>query len=58
MKKIMLSASALVLAAMAAAPAQAAFVNAPVPTNATLIVGGLQWAWASPLAAYSVDLSY
>ena len=57
MKKILLAASAL---AAFAAPAavQAAFVNAPVPVNATVIFHGLQWAWASPLDQTSVDLSY
>ena len=56
MKSLML-ASAAAIAALAL-PASAASLNAPVPTNATINYGGLQWAWASPLEQTTVDLSY
>jgi hypothetical protein len=32
-------------------PAQAAFLDVPVPANAYITFGGLQWAWANPLPA-------
>ncbi len=39
--------------------AQAAPLNAPVPSNAYITMGGLDWAWANPLpAANGLDLSY
>lgn len=44
--------------------AQASLVNAPVPSNAFISFGGLDWAWASPVAADGsfgsggVDLSF
>ena len=38
--------------------ANAAFVTAPVPTNAYITQGGRDWAWAGPLAAVGLDLSY
>ncbi|WP_338849599.1 PEP-CTERM sorting domain-containing protein [Massilia sp. W12] len=39
--------------------AHAALVNAPLPSNAYITIGGLQWAWAFPLpAASGLDLSY
>ncbi|MFV0681162.1 PEP-CTERM sorting domain-containing protein [Ottowia sp.] len=41
------------------AGAQAALLDAPVPSNATVVKGGLEWAWANPLPASSgLDLSY
>jgi hypothetical protein len=36
-----------------AGPARAQFVQAPVPDNATIFVGALQWAWAYPLPSSS-----
>lgn len=43
-----------------ACTAHAAFVDTEVPDNATIFFGGLQWAWASPVAADGsfVDISY
>lgn len=39
--------------------AQAAFLDSPVPSNAYITVGGLDWAWAFPLpAASGLDLSF
>ncbi|MBL8589374.1 MAG: PEP-CTERM sorting domain-containing protein [Methylobacteriaceae bacterium] len=61
MKKFLLSAATGALALAAAsvtAPSQAALLNAPVPTNAYITLGGLNWAWAAPLDFNSVDLSY
>ena len=39
---------------------EAAILNSPVPNNAYITQGGLDWAWASPLeaAAGDLDLSY
>lgn len=61
MRKFLL-ATAAVAAAFAAAPAMAV-INAPVPTDNYITVGGLDWAWAAPCAAYGpscgvVDMSY
>ena len=46
--------------ALSALSASAAFVNTPVPSNAYITKGGLDWAWASPLPApgSGFDLSY
>jgi hypothetical protein len=44
------------LAAGATVPAKAAFFDVPVPTNAYITLGGLDWAWANPLPG--ADLSY
>lgn len=44
--------------AMGAVTANAAILDAPVPTNAYISYLGLDWAWASPLDQSSVDLSY
>ncbi len=55
--KLLFSASAFALFATFSS-AQAAIINAPVPTNAYITLGNLNWAWAAPLAFYSVDLSY
>ena len=50
--------------AFAAASPAAAIINAPVPTNAYVTFGGLDWAWASPCDASGpnscgvIDLSY
>jgi len=57
---------AAVAAVSLASPATAALVNAPLPTNAFIHFGGLDWAWASPLpadgggfgAGYQIDLSF
>ena len=35
-------------AAVAAAPASAALLDVPLPTNTYITFGGLDWAWASP----------
>jgi PEP-CTERM motif-containing protein len=55
----------LALASLVIAPrAEASFLNAPVPVNAYITIGGLDWAWASPLpsdgsaGAGAVDLSF
>ncbi|HKU64027.1 MAG TPA: PEP-CTERM sorting domain-containing protein [Rhizomicrobium sp.] len=54
--------SAAILLALMAAPAQAAFINAPVPTNAYITFGSFDWAWANPCAPSggcgNIDLSY
>ena len=49
--------SALAAALAAAGVAQALPLAGPVSSNAYITVGGLDWAWASPLGEYSVDLS-
>ncbi|HKX64965.1 MAG TPA: hypothetical protein VJM78_06610, partial [Rhizomicrobium sp.] len=53
---------AAILLALVAAPAQAAFINAPVPTNAYITFGSFDWAWANPCAPSGgcgdIDLSY
>jgi hypothetical protein len=36
---------------LATAASQAAPINAPVPTNAYITLGGFDWAWANPVAA-------
>jgi hypothetical protein len=43
--KFQLIAAVAGLAALMAAPAQAALYDHPVPTNATITFDGLQWAW-------------
>ena len=43
-----ITAAALALGATAA---QASLVNTPVPSSAYIVKGGLEWAWASPVAA-------
>ncbi|HMX17274.1 MAG TPA: FxDxF family PEP-CTERM protein [Rhodocyclaceae bacterium] len=56
----LVAASAISLGAMAlVGPASAAYFDVPVPTNAYIVFGGLEWAWAYPLPADSgIDLSY
>ncbi len=53
--------AAAVLAAASTTPA-AAIINSPVPVNAYITFGGLQWAWANPCAATGgcgdIDLTY
>lgn len=39
-----------------ASTANAALINAPVPTNAFITIGNLDWAWANPLPG--ADLSF
>ncbi|MFN3936165.1 MAG: VPLPA-CTERM sorting domain-containing protein [Gemmobacter sp.] len=52
-------AAASALALMTTGAANAALVDAPVPTNAFITFGGLDWAWANPLpAASGLDLSF
>lgn len=58
MKKILLAGCAALSFVAVAAPASAAYLDAPVPDNATVVFNNLQWAWASPLAEGTVDLSY
>lgn len=59
MKSIVIAAA---FAFAAAAPASAAFIDAPVPINAYITFGGLDWAWANPCAPTGscgdIDLSY
>lgn len=44
---------------MLAQESHAALIDAPVPSNAYITIGGLDWAWANPLpAADGLDLSY
>ncbi|WP_017666848.1 PEPxxWA-CTERM sorting domain-containing protein [Sandarakinorhabdus sp. AAP62] len=56
-------AAAAAIAAFAT-PASAAFIDAPVPTNAYVTFGGLDWAWASPCDPFApgscgpIDLSF
>ena len=46
-------------AAMTVLPTvQAAPLNQPLASNAYISFGGLEWAWASALASFDVDLSY
>jgi hypothetical protein len=55
-KKFLLS--TLAVAAIALPSVSQAALNVQVPSNATLIFKGLEWAWASPLDQTTVDLSY
>lgn len=60
MRTLLLAATAAI--GLASVPAQAA-VNVPVPSDNYITVGGLDWAWASPCAAFgsscgTVDMSY
>ena len=48
MKMQLLAAAAL---AIAAATPAAAIINSPVPVNAYIVFGGLDWAWANPCDA-------
>ena len=57
MKLTQLLAAAGIAAAVATTGAQAA-VNVVVPTNAYITLGGLDWAWASPLDQGTVDLTF
>jgi hypothetical protein len=42
-----------------ASTASAAIINAPVPTSAYITVGGLDWAWANPIAGDDdIDLAF
>lgn len=54
--------TASILSVPLAVPAQAAFIDAPVPTNAFITFGGFDWAWANPCAPTNgcgdIDLSY
>ena len=55
--------AAAAVAVVATAPAVAGPINAPVPVTNFIHYGGLDWAWASPCAAYGpscsgVDMSY
>lgn len=49
-----------VTAFMGLTSANAALVNTPVPTNAYITMGGLDWAWANPLPSSSptFDLAF
>jgi hypothetical protein len=53
MKRLLLATA--LAAGLAAAPggAEAAYLDVPVPTNAYITRGGLDWAWAFPLPAAS-----
>src|SRR5438105_2999810 len=51
-KNLLLS-SVIAAAACFATVAQAAFLNAPVPSNAFIVFGGLDWAWASRVLSLS-----
>lgn len=54
--------SLLAVLAGLVASAQLVFgiINSPVPTNAYITIGGLDWAWASPMpySSESMDLTY
>ena len=54
-KTIMGAAAALCL--LAAGQASAALYNAPVASNAYITIGGLDWAWASPIAE-AIDFTF
>jgi hypothetical protein len=51
---------ALAVAMTMGTSARAAFLDVPVPVNAYITVGGLDWAWAAPLPGpdNGLDLSY
>lgn len=50
---------ALLVGAVISGNVQAAFIDAPLPTNTYIVSNGLDWAWAFPLPASSgLDLSY
>lgn len=55
--KLLAASAALALSGLSA---NAALLNAPVPGNTYISLGGLDWAWANPLPASSpsFDLSY
>ena len=64
MKKILLLGCLLGWVVLFALPAQAAFIDAPVPGNTYITLNGLDWAWASPCSGpscgsgFGLDLSY
>lgn len=50
LKKMTMSLLAASIATLAAGQVQAAFIDAPVPTNAYITFNGMDWAWGSPCA--------
>jgi hypothetical protein len=64
MKKVLLFGCLLGWVVLLVLPAQAAYVDAPVPINAYITENGLDWAWASPCSGpncgigLGLDLSY
>ncbi len=62
--RFVLAAAAGIAAMVTAASPAAAIINAPVPKNAYVTVGGLDWAWASPCSpgpgstCGAIDLTY
>lgn len=59
MKRLLLATALAAGLATAPGGAEAAYLDVPVPTNAYITRGGLDWAWAFPLpAASGLDLSY
>lgn len=61
MKRLLMATALATGLGLAAVPgnAEAAYLDVPVPTNAYITQGGLDWAWAFPLpAASGLDLSY
>ena len=64
MKKVLFLGCLLGWMALFVLPVQAALVDSPVPSNAYITLGGLDWAWAAPcsgpvcMAGYGLDLSY
>jgi len=62
MKKQLLAAAALLGGALLSTPATA-IINAPVPTDNYITIGGFDWAWAAPCSPVQpscgvVDFSY
>lgn len=49
---------AVAVSLLSGVSASAAIYNQPVAANAYITLGGLDWAWASPLDSSTVDLSF
>lgn len=58
MRRIWFRMATAVAATCLASTGANAALDVSVPDNATVMYNGLQWAWASPLGPFSVDLSY
>lgn len=56
--KILRKFGVVLAAAGFATAANAALLDAPVPVNAYITYGGLDWAWAAPVDESVIDLSY
>lgn len=56
--KTLIAVAGAVAALGAATTASAAFINTPIPTNAYITIGGLDWAWGSPVVGDDGQLTF